>query len=335
MNFVCASAANSSHHDFMARAGTQKSIVNKIGLRLAFCVGIVNLAGGCDQTQDSSIGKKNESTSTAADSKDVREANDLNLAGGSADQGQASQAETIGIVESCDGQMCGTPCDPCSGATGPCEAATYGYCDANNECKLIDVEVLECPNWNACEVGDVEVSADGCTSCECELVDGRPQVVCSPLECEVECETNADCSENEYCARPLATCGDGPLTSICVRLPTECSNEGSEICGCDGQWWPSPCAAASEGVSVSNFGGCADSGSTFTCGSESCLSTSICKVEETGDDHGPADGAYETRCRRPPSACDGKPSCDCISLSGNQRCEEIGGHVFVIDLYVF
>lgn len=119
--------------------------------------------------------------------------------------------------------------------------------------------------------------SDGCNSCTC--IDG--QVACTLIDCGNDCYSNGDCGESQYCSVPVGTCiGFGPTSGAadaeteelrapggqapqppgqCRDRPALCTEEPRQVCGCDGQTYRSPCAAASLGLNLASYGACPQS----------------------------------------------------------------------------
>jgi hypothetical protein len=240
--------------------------------------------------------------------------------------------EGVPVAASCLDQACGTPCDPCGDVSGVCEAESVGFCNVEQMCVLLPLEVLECPGADACVLDESYLMDDGCNVCTCELVDGVAQFVCTEEVCLTPCTDNSDCTAGTYCAHDLGSCGTVGQ-SYCQEVPQECSGNGSKVCGCDAQIWDNPCAAAQEGVAVSAFGGCEATPTRFTCGDTTCANDEVCTIttNEVLDD--PFAPAYVATCEPLAPECR-TPSCDCVTLVGDSRCEMIGDHVFVVDLEI-
>jgi hypothetical protein len=98
------------------------------------------------------------------------------------------------------------------------------------------------------------------------------------------CRENKQCSENEYCEKPLGSC-DG--TGICKAKPQACIELYDPICGCDGKTYGNGCIAASEGVSILHRGSCE-------------VTISCMKNEDCGSNH---------FCLFPEGACSGPGTC--------------------------
>jgi hypothetical protein len=69
------------------------------------------------------------------------------------------------------------------------------------------------------------------------------------------CQSNADCTPNEYCAH---SCDTG--AGHCRKRPLHCDDDGPSVCGCDGITYWSDCVRAEHGVPGSTSGQCRDAG---------------------------------------------------------------------------
>jgi hypothetical protein len=64
-------------------------------------------------------------------------------------------------------------------------------------------------------------------------------------------------AKDQYCNFPMSTmCGSGDQTGSCTAIPQVCTQIYSPVCGCDGNTYSSPCAAAAAGASVKATGTC-------------------------------------------------------------------------------
>lgn len=91
------------------------------------------------------------------------------------------------------------------------------------------------------------------------------------------------CPAEERCVFDDGLCGTGKGQGRCAsRVPCE---EAGRVCGCDGNWYPSECAAAAAGVDVDAGARCAAPPGSFACGPGACpMGTSACgfTVAEVG-----------------------------------------------------
>lgn len=65
------------------------------------------------------------------------------------------------------------------------------------------------------------------------------------------------CDGGEFCDYAIeAMCGSGDQLGTCRAIPAACTGEIDPVCGCDGETYSNPCAAAAAGVSVMSEGAC-------------------------------------------------------------------------------
>ena len=84
---------------------------------------------------------------------------------------------------------------------------------------------------------------------------------------DTACTSNEECGEDKFCYFvDAATCGD-VAAGLCKPEPPGCEHAPQgEVCGCDGQTYPSECAAERAGTSVASDGACDD-----PCGGDPCV----------------------------------------------------------------
>lgn len=71
--------------------------------------------------------------------------------------------------------------------------------------------------------------------------------------------TGALCGPGEFC-QYSDSCGAGDIGGVCKQKPTACDADCPGVCGCDGNFYCSECAANAAGISVSNDKACLSTG---------------------------------------------------------------------------
>ncbi len=72
---------------------------------------------------------------------------------------------------------------------------------------------------------------------------------------EVECTTNSDCSDGQYCNKDTATQGCRGV-GTCVAKPELCPQVVNYVCGCDGETYTNSCFSSGAGVNILSEGKC-------------------------------------------------------------------------------
>lgn len=69
-------------------------------------------------------------------------------------------------------------------------------------------------------------------------------------------EAGIPCSVGELCDFPDDSCGGDDSSGVCAPLPGDCPPDCPGVCGCDGMFYCSECAAHAAGVDVSAVASC-------------------------------------------------------------------------------
>ncbi len=113
------------------------------------------------------------------------------------------------------------------------------------------------------------------------------------------------CADGFFCDFPGGACGGDDSTGTCAPMPAGCDKHLEPVCGCDGKTYDNPCLANLAGFGTSSSKSC-----MFTCGGVICAhGAEYCQI--TSDGNPPDDYA----CVPVPGACNGQPSCSCISCT--------------------
>jgi hypothetical protein len=147
---------------------------------------------------------------------------------------------------------CKEPSVPSEGGAEPCEPAACGPQMGMPNHLCPDGKTLAGPGAckrnadGACGWEIVECPAGGTTS-------GGPETggaVCGS-------RGSAPCPDSQFCDFPAdSECGATDRGGTCKPKPEMCTQAYEPVCGCDGETYPSACAAAQKGVSVSKPGPC-------------------------------------------------------------------------------
>jgi hypothetical protein len=124
------------------------------------------------------------------------------------------------------------------------------------------------------------------------------------------------CTGTQFCDWSSNRCGGLDATGSCQARPQGCTTIYAPVCACDGQVYASACDANAAGQDVSDSAGCTPPAGMFGCGHMFCAhGTQYCQATIGGAAGLP--GSYA--CQPLPAACNGTPSCACLTgtMCGN------------------
>jgi hypothetical protein len=140
-----------------------------------------------------------------------------------------------------------------NGAAGRAGSGAPGAGTSGRDCDL------QCPDGQRCELVQVTCIRAPCNPVP-ECVPGGAQAGAGgSAGSGATCGTRSagPCADGSYCEFPSgADCGRSDRPGRCKAKPGACTFELNPVCGCDGNTYSNPCAAASAGVSVESQGEC-------------------------------------------------------------------------------
>jgi len=127
---------------------------------------------------------------------------------------------------------------------------------------------------------------------------------------DASCSQDVQCAEGSFCKYADEGCGSVQATGVCTMSAGCDGDGGAEVCACNGQVYPSQCAARKDGQDISLSGSCTAPSNAFRCGYAFCQTSEFC-VDHTYADAGSAyscasfDGCIlGCGCAATKSACD-------------------------------
>ncbi len=234
-------------------------------------------------------------------------------------------------------------------------AMTAGEMTAGEEPMCIDasqcpvpppIALVECEDQWVVEVVFTPICVDGLCDMERSTRQQRDcsaeNRICRDGECLAPpppqpCSQTEPCADDELCVYPEGLCGAVGFSEgqgQCQSKNEACDFLDDPVCGCDGQRYSNACVARTQGIDVSQFGGCSLEAEmdTFACGEQSCGPQTYCAIF-MNDVIGPDQLEYTADCVGLPAACtdNGELSCTtCFEPDLFMTCLDIGEQIIVV-----
>jgi len=128
---------------------------------------------------------------------------------------------------------------------------------------------------NACAIAERANLSEVIPLDACDPTDpGEPPVCEGPLYCGGS--DSVGCPDGFVCDRTDAFCGQPDLGGVCVPAGENCSDDGTQVCGCDGVTYASDCARLAIGVAKQHAGDCDPAPRACGVGQPVCPSGQFC-----------------------------------------------------------
>jgi hypothetical protein len=255
------------------------------------------------------------------------------------------ECDTIGVCEprpttcpdfwdpvcGCDGRTYGNECEAnAAGVSVDYAGECRTYCTSSNDCNPDEYCAKaegdcdgagECfPRPDICpEIWHPVCGCDGQTYAnECYAAMEGVSVDYAG-ECRPACAVNADCEENDYCAKADGDCGG---EGACDARPINCPYLWDPVCACDGVTYANGCVAAMNGVNVDYPG---------ECRAGNCWMNSDCPNDQDYCSKLPGDCGGVGECSPKPQNCAliVDPVCGCDGRTYGNECEAAAAGVNV------
>jgi hypothetical protein len=148
---------------------------------------------------------------------------------------------------------------------------------------------------------------------------------CSP---PARCAALLACDPGQYCVDPAYTCGAATTLGKCEPSPGGACAPDVAVCGCDGETYPSQCAAAQAGQDITDTVSCTVPAGTFACGPYFCRATDqICKkTQDFRNTLTPVSWSCIAQLPGCPTGCECAACGACVAAhTCNQVCTQVAG----------
>lgn len=168
------------------------------------------------------------------------------------------------VVCGCDNHVYSSPCEANSAGTDVRKPRACDVCEPMNAKAVGGCSPASKYTWNGSRC--VAFTGCGCIGTDCDvLFDDKDACLnaFSDSGCAIGCggRLGSSCPGDQFCRySEQEMCGYTDGSGVCAARPAECPPGGLPYCGCDGETYPSQCAAFMDGVSTLSEGACVTSG---------------------------------------------------------------------------